>query len=109
VISIEYTLAALLKALQGRIDRLNELNYPNKPVNYMSPRISNPFSVFIPVYNEEGILVSNTERLIFHLDRYGVDYEIIIGSNGSSGSHAIGYISPGDILSYGRERRGRCL
>jgi len=45
--------------------------------------ISKPFSVFIPVYNEEAVLVANTERLISHLDRYGVDYEIIIGSNGS--------------------------
>jgi len=44
---------------------------------------TNPFSVFIPVYNEENILASNTERLISHLDGYGVDYEIIIGSNGS--------------------------
>jgi glycosyltransferase involved in cell wall biosynthesis len=45
--------------------------------------ISKPFSVFIPVYNEQDILIPNTERLISHLDRYGVDYEIIIGSNGS--------------------------
>ena len=48
------------------------------------PRISKPFSVFIPVYNEQDILVPNTERLITHLDGYGVDYEIIIGSNGSN-------------------------
>ena len=43
-----------------------------------------PFSVFIPVYNEEDILIPNTERLIAYLERYGVDYEIIIGSNGST-------------------------
>jgi len=48
--------------------------------------ISKPFSVFIPVYNEEDILLVNTERLISHLDRYGVTYEIIIGSNGSNDS-----------------------
>jgi glycosyltransferase involved in cell wall biosynthesis len=48
--------------------------------------ISIPFSVFIPVYNEEDILVANTEALISHLDRYGVGYEIIIGSNGSNDS-----------------------
>jgi glycosyltransferase involved in cell wall biosynthesis len=46
--------------------------------------ISKPFSVFIPVYNEEDILIQNTENLISHLDRYGVDYEVIIGSNGSN-------------------------
>lgn len=50
----------------------------------MSPRVSNPFSVFIPVYNEESILFCNTERLISYLDQYGVGYEIIIGSNGST-------------------------
>jgi glycosyltransferase involved in cell wall biosynthesis len=43
-----------------------------------------PFSVFIPVYNEEDILILNTERLIKHLEGYGIDYEIIIGSNGSN-------------------------
>jgi glycosyltransferase involved in cell wall biosynthesis len=48
--------------------------------------ISKPFSVFIPVYNEEDILVANTERLISHLDGYRVVYEIIIGSNGSNDS-----------------------
>jgi glycosyltransferase involved in cell wall biosynthesis len=52
----------------------------------MIPHISNPFSVFIPVYNEQDILIPNTERLISHLNRYGVDYEIIIGSNGSNDS-----------------------
>jgi len=43
-----------------------------------------PFSVFIPVYNEEDILVSNTKRLIDYLEGFGIDYEIIIGSNGSN-------------------------
>lgn len=43
-----------------------------------------PFSVFIPVYNEEDILILNTERLIKYLEGYGIDYEIIIGSNGSN-------------------------
>ena len=51
-----------------------------------APHISKPFSVFIPVYNERDILIPNTERLISHLDRYGVGYEIIIGSNGSTDS-----------------------
>lgn len=61
----------------------------------MSPRVSNPFSVFIPVYNEEGILVSNTERLVAHLEGYGVDYEVIIGSNGSNDRT----LSLGEMLS----------
>jgi glycosyltransferase involved in cell wall biosynthesis len=55
-------------------------------INPTTPHISKPFSVFIPVYNEQDILIPNTERLISHLDRYGVDYEIIIGSNGSNDS-----------------------
>lgn len=55
-------------------------------INPTAPHISKPFSVFIPVYNEQDILIPNTERLISHLDRYGVDYEIIIGSNGSNDS-----------------------
>jgi glycosyltransferase involved in cell wall biosynthesis len=59
------------------------------PISQESPKschISKPFSVFIPVYNEEAILTANTETLISHLDQYGVDYEIIIGSNGSNDS-----------------------
>lgn len=45
-----------------------------------------PFTVGIPVYNEEAILVPNTERLLAFLDGMGRDYEVIIGSNGSSDS-----------------------
>jgi glycosyltransferase involved in cell wall biosynthesis len=44
----------------------------------------NPFSVFIPVYNEEEIIVRNTEMLIRYLDTLSVPYEIVIVSNGSS-------------------------
>ncbi len=43
----------------------------------------NPFSVFIPVYNEESLIVQNSEKLIKFLDGLGTDYEIILGSNGS--------------------------
>jgi glycosyltransferase involved in cell wall biosynthesis len=43
-----------------------------------------PFTVFIPVYNEEDILIQNTERLIEYLDKVQIHYEIIIGSNGST-------------------------
>ncbi|MCF8066068.1 MAG: glycosyltransferase family 2 protein, partial [Desulfarculaceae bacterium] len=42
------------------------------------------FSIFIPVYNEQAILVGNTHRLCTFLDGLGLSYEIIIGSNGSS-------------------------
>jgi glycosyltransferase involved in cell wall biosynthesis len=45
-----------------------------------------PFTVGIPVYNEEAILVSNTERLLAFLDALGREYEVIIGSNGSTDS-----------------------
>jgi len=54
------------------------------PASSTNCYISKPFSVFIPVYNEQDILIPNTERLISHLDQYGVSYEIIIGSNGSN-------------------------
>jgi glycosyltransferase involved in cell wall biosynthesis len=45
-----------------------------------------PLTVGIPVYNEEAILVPNTERLIAFLDGLGRDYEVLIGSNGSTDS-----------------------
>lgn len=43
-----------------------------------------PFTVFIPVYNEEGLIVANTERLIDYLRKLDTHFEVIIGSNGSS-------------------------
>lgn len=45
-----------------------------------------PFTVGIPVLNEEEILVANTERLVRYLDGLGREYEVIIGSNGSTDS-----------------------
>jgi hypothetical protein len=45
-----------------------------------------PFTVGIPVFDEEAILVPNTERLLAFLDGLGRDYEVIIGSNGSTDS-----------------------
>jgi glycosyltransferase involved in cell wall biosynthesis len=45
-----------------------------------------PFTVGIPVFDEEAILVPNTERLLAFLDGLGREYEIIIGSNGSTDS-----------------------
>lgn len=43
-----------------------------------------PISVFLPVYNEEEILVENTGRLIQYLGTLNTPYEIIIVSNGST-------------------------
>jgi glycosyltransferase involved in cell wall biosynthesis len=45
-----------------------------------------PFTVGIPVFDEEAILVPNTERLLAFLDGLGREYEVIIGSNGSTDS-----------------------
>ena len=42
------------------------------------------FTLFIPIYNEETLLVPNTVRLIETLDPLMTPYEIIIGSNGST-------------------------
>src|SRR5262250_969176 len=44
----------------------------------------NPFSIFIPVYNEEELIVKNTERLVEYLNGLNTPYEIVIGSNGST-------------------------
>lgn len=44
----------------------------------------NPFSVFIPVYNEEEVITRNTERLTAFLDTLNTPYEVIIVSNGST-------------------------
>lgn len=41
-------------------------------------------TVFIPVYNEETLLVPNIERLMDHMRSLGTAFEIIIGSNGST-------------------------
>jgi glycosyltransferase involved in cell wall biosynthesis len=41
-------------------------------------------TVFVPVYNEEALMVPHTERLRAHLASLGLPFEIIIGSNGST-------------------------
>jgi len=46
--------------------------------------MADPFSVFIPVYNEELIIETNTKKLIRYLDGLGTPYEIVLGSNGST-------------------------
>jgi len=43
-----------------------------------------PFTIGIPVYNEEEILIGNTLRLIEFLRRQKAPFEIILGSNGST-------------------------
>ena len=48
------------------------------------PEPLGPVSVFLPVYNEEAILIKNTDTLRRFLETLNVSYEIIIGSNGSS-------------------------
>lgn len=45
-----------------------------------------PFTVGIPVFNEEAILVANTERLLAYLETLGRRFEVLIGSNGSTDS-----------------------
>jgi len=42
------------------------------------------FSVFLPVYNEEALLETNTRRLHTFLASWARDFEILIGSNGST-------------------------
>ncbi|RLI95957.1 MAG: glycosyltransferase family 2 protein [Candidatus Altiarchaeales archaeon] len=41
-------------------------------------------SVIIPVYNEEDIIKENSEKLMEFMNRTGIDYEILICSNGST-------------------------
>lgn len=43
-----------------------------------------PFTILLPVYNEEGLLVANTGALLRFLDVLGAPYEVLIGSNGST-------------------------
>ncbi|MGR3179108.1 MAG: glycosyltransferase [Candidatus Anammoxibacter sp.] len=42
-----------------------------------------PFTIFIPVYNEEELIVRNTEKLISYLRGFNTPFEVLIGSNGS--------------------------
>lgn len=50
----------------------------------LNGKTANPFTIFIPVYNEEQIIIKNTEKLIDYLNGLKIPYEIIIGSNGST-------------------------
>ncbi len=42
------------------------------------------FTIIIPVYNEDELIVNNTEKLVKYLDKLKAKYEVIIGSNGST-------------------------
>jgi glycosyltransferase involved in cell wall biosynthesis len=57
---------------------------PSNPTHSKKPSMLPPFTVFLPVYNEDEILIKNTEELIDYLDKLHTQYEIIIGSNGST-------------------------
>ena len=41
-------------------------------------------TVFIPLYNEQALLMPNMRRLRHYLDSLGMPYEVILGSNGST-------------------------
>lgn len=47
-----------------------------------------PYSVFIPVLNEAAIIQANTRRLLAFLRSLGREFELIIGSNGSTDATA---------------------
>jgi glycosyltransferase involved in cell wall biosynthesis len=46
-------------------------------------KIKEGLTVFIPVYNEESLLQTNTMRLVRLMSDLDIPYEILIGSNGS--------------------------
>ena len=41
-------------------------------------------TIFVPVYNEEALVVQNTLALLSFLDCLHIPHEVIIGSNGST-------------------------
>jgi len=43
-----------------------------------------PYTLIVPVYNEEEVLEKNMEALMEHANRLGVEYEVVAVSNGSS-------------------------
>jgi len=43
----------------------------------MKKSIRDGFTVIIPVYNEEKLIVKNTKKLVSFLDMLDVDYEIM--------------------------------
>jgi len=44
----------------------------------------NNFSIVIPIYNEEDILVESLNNITSFCERMDIDYEIIISENGST-------------------------
>jgi glycosyltransferase involved in cell wall biosynthesis len=68
-------------------------------------------TIVIPVYNEEEIIVGNTESLVHFLDKSGSGYEILICSNGSTdGTLKKGRFLeekfPGKVRFFHLEKRG---
>lgn len=57
-------------------------------------------SIFIPVLNEAEIIEGNSRRLLAYLDGLGHEFELVIGSNGSSDATA----EIGSALAAGEER-----
>jgi glycosyltransferase involved in cell wall biosynthesis len=50
----------------------------------MTKRFTDPFTIIIPVYNEEDLIVENTKKLLRYLNSFDAPFEIIIVSNGST-------------------------
>jgi len=48
------------------------------------PKFEPFFTINIPVYNEEELIIQNTQKLTQFLENLGLQYEIIIVSNGST-------------------------
>ena len=46
--------------------------------------IKSGFSVIIPVYNEEKVIVKNTEKILTFLNKMKIPFEIVLGNNGST-------------------------
>lgn len=75
----------------------------------------NGASIIIPVYNEEDIIVSNTNSLIKYLNSLGIVYEIILSGNGSTdktdelGKQLTEQNSEVKALSTNEKRRGHRL
>ena len=63
---------------------MSESKSPQDAENTASAKMEQPeFSVVIPVYNEESIIVEAIEELVGELEQWGRSYEIIIAENGS--------------------------
>ena len=57
---------------------INSLTYP------YSKDAMKGFTIVIPVYNEEDIIVKNTDKLVKYLEMIDENFEVIVVSNGST-------------------------